>query len=553
LSASDVAHLVAAVGTLAFLTRELEAKGASIRRLRSLIFGPSTEKTRQIFPDGPACAPEADPSTGGPTDGVPGASTEAGDISTAGAQEMEKENEKNDEKNDEKKKEKRKGHGRIGASDYTGAIRVRVPHGDLSAGCCCPECKGEGAKLYRQAEPGLILRVTGMAPLGAILYEAERLRCHICGKVFTAPAPEGVGEEKYDETVSSMIGMLRYGAGLPFNRLEGLQESLGIPLPAGTQWDLVDEAADLLEPASDELVRQAAQGKVLHNDDTTMKILDIDKEIREKAALESGDGDDRTGMFTTGIVSTGDSHPIAIFITGRQHAGENLNDVLAKRSSELEPPIQMCDGLDRNKPGVFATIMANCLTHARRKYVDVADDFPEECLFVLKILGKVYFNDAVAREREMSPEERLRWHQTHSGPLMEELHRWSDEQLAERKVEPNGGLGKALRYMDKHWTKLTLFLKTAGAPLDNNICERALKKAILHRKNSLFYKTANGARVGDIFMNLIYTAEINKVNPFAYLVALQRNHEDVKAHPDRWLPWTFRDRMAEIGAVGMPA
>jgi transposase len=297
----------------------------------------------------------------GSTDGAPEKSAEAGDITKAGAQEKEQEQEK------EQGKEKRKGHGRIGASEYKGAEKVKVPHGELSAGCCCPDCMDEGAKLYRQAEPRVLLRVMGMAPLGATRYELERLRCHICGKVFTAAPPEGVGEEKYDETVSSMVGMLRYGAGMPFNRLEGLQESLGVPLPAGTQWDLVDEAADLIEPASEELVRQAAQGKVLYNDDTTMKILDIDKEIREKAAQENGDGDDRTGMFTTGIVSTGDDHSIAIFITGRQHAGENLNDVLAKRSAALAPPIQMCDGLDRNKPGVFATIMANCITHARRK------------------------------------------------------------------------------------------------------------------------------------------------------------------------------------------
>ena len=384
----------------------------------------------------------------------------------------------------------------------------------------------------------------GMAPMAALVYEMARLRCNTCGKVFTADAPEGVGKEKYDETASSMVAVLRYGTGMPFNRLEDFQKNMGVPLPAGTQWGLVDEAADLLEPAFDELILQAAQGTVVHNDDTTMKILDVEQEIQKEAA--KGDSDGRTGMFTTGIMSTGDGHLIALFFTGRQHAGENLADVLAKRASELGPPIQMSDGLDRNKPGAFETLWANCMAHARRKYVDAVDAFPEKCLHILKILGKVFHFDAEARRLSMSPEERLLWHQTNSKPLMEELRKWFQEQLEQKEIEPNSELGAAIQYMTKRWDKLTLFLQVAGAPIDNNVCERALKKAIRHRRNSLFYKTENGARVGDLFMSLIHTAVLNGANPFDYLVALQRNFKDVKLHPGRWMPWTFRERLAEL-------
>ncbi len=94
--------------------------------------------------------------------------------------------------------------------------------------------------------------------------------------------------------------------------------------------------------------------------------------------------------------------------------------------------------------------------------------------------------------------------------------------------------------MQNHWQKLTLFLRQAGAPLDNNVCERALKKAILHRKNALFYKTLNGARVGDLFMSLIYTCELNEVNPFDYLTRLQEHADEVATNPERWLPWNYR-------------
>ena len=129
---------------------------------------------------------------------------------------------------------------------------------------------------------------------------------------------------------------------------------------------------------------------------------------------------------------------------------------------------------------------------------------------------------------------------------MAELEGWMKEQFEECKVEPNSELGKALSYSLKHWPKLTLFLRVAGAPLDNNVCERILKKAILHRKNALFYKTLNGAGVGDIFMSLIHTAELNDVQPFNYLVALLRHPEQIAAAPADWMPWNYSETLARL-------
>jgi len=122
---------------------------------------------------------------------------------------------------------------------------------------------------------------------------------------------------------------------------------------------------------------------------------------------------------------------------------------------------------------------------------------------------------------------------------MDELHGWLAAQLKEKKVEPNSGLGKAIGYMLRHWQALTLFLREPGAPLDNNLVERALKKAILHRKNSLFYKTLNGAEVGDLYMSLIHPCERNAANPFDYLTELLRHTEELAAEPADWLPWNY--------------
>jgi transposase len=233
-----------------------------------------------------------------------------------------------------------------------GAEKVTVTHAKLSHGDRCQECAR--GNVYVQKEPKALARIVGQAPLAATVYELERLRCNACGQVFTAEEPEGVGPEKYDETASAMIAQLKYGSGIPFYRLESLEGQLGIPLPAATQWEIVEEAAETIQPAHDELIRQAAQGEVLHNDDTGMRVLRMEREP----------SDERTGVFTSGIVSTAENRKIALYFTGRQHAGESLAGVLKQRAAELPSPIQMCDALSRNIPKLgtgVEILLGNCL------------------------------------------------------------------------------------------------------------------------------------------------------------------------------------------------
>ncbi len=506
------AKLKAAIHTLALLQEELGSKKTSIERLKRMLFGASTEKTRAVL--GENCT-EEESAAGAKAGGEP-------DRADGG--------------------QRRKGHGRNGAADYPGAQKVKIRHPSLHHGQSCPACaRGKVCTL----EDAVRVRFHGMAPLRATVYECTRLRCALCGQVFTAPTPEGVGESKYDESAAATVGMLKYGSGFPFNRLERLQESYGVPLPAATQWDLVRGATPTLVPVYGEYILQAAQGRIIHNDDTTMRILRLTPQQRAAALSDDVKGE-RTGVFTSGIVSVGEEHRIALFFTGVRHAGENLGDVLKRRSQDLPVPIQMCDGLGHNLPKEFETLLCRCLAHGRRMFVDVAANFPEEVRFVLLTLKEVYKIDALARRDSLSPEERLRLHRKESAPLMEKLREWMLSLLAERKVEPNSGLGKAIRYMENHWEGLTQFLRTAGAPLDNNITERALKRAILHRKSALFYKTLNGARVGDIFMSLIYTAELEGVNAFDYLVTLLRHPREVAERPGQWMPWEYRATLARL-------
>ncbi len=539
--AEDYAKIRVVLKAYLHVLELVDKKSTSIARLRKLLFGATTEKTADVV--GRAASTPA--ASGGQEPDDENSNLDAGSSAPSGSPAASPE---------EAAKEKKPGHGRNGAKDYPGATRVKVRHQSLKPGDACPDCLR--GKAYEMADPGVLIRLIGQPPVAATIYELQKLRCNLCGEVFTPEPPAEAGAKKYDVSAVSIIAMLRYGLGFPWNRLDQMQADLQIPLPASTQWEIVSAAAPQVKPIYEELIRQAAQGELLHHDDTPVKILELMGDAKERAFDESDknesdeehggqrDPPDRKGLFTSGVVAVSGGVRIALFFSGHKHAGENLLDVLRKRATDLPPPIQMCDALSRNMPSELKTIIANCLAHGRRRFVEVNEQFPEQCRYVLESLEKVYRNDALARQENLSAEQRLIFHQTHSGPVMEQLHDWLKRQFDDRLVEPNSGLGGAINYLRKHWTKLTLFLRVAGAPLDNNICERALKKAILHRKNSLFYKTQNGAAVGDLYMSLIHTCELNRVNPFDYLNELQRHTDEVAANPAAWLPWNYHEQLA---------
>jgi len=493
----DYHTIKAMVETIYLLSQSVDQKAASIRRLLKMLFGDRSEKIEKVLQGTDRTARSKKPS---------------------------------------ESEEQPKGHGRKPADEYTGADRVDVPHPDLKPGDRCPGClKG---KVYELKTPETVVRITGKSPLDATVYRMQRLRCNLCGEIFKATPPQDIGDEKYDAASGAMIALLKYGSGMPFNRIEQLQASLGVPLAASTQWEIVEQVADRIFPVYLEYNYQAAQGDLVHNDDTTTKILELMKENNEQ------DSSARKGIFTTGIVSITKDGQIALFYTGRKHAGENMADLLSRRQAHLASPILMCDALSRNVPKNFKIILANCLAHGRRKFVDVAANFPDECRYVLESLSQVYQTDQIVKERKMTPGQRLSFHQQRSTKLMKELKQWLEDQLDHNKVEPNSSLGQAISYMLKHWKPLTAFLRVRNAPLDNNICERALKKAILHRKNSLFFKTQHGAEIGDLFMSLIHTCNLAKVNPFDYLIALQEHSSDIIEHPEKWMPWNYTSQLS---------
>jgi transposase len=486
-------------------------KSDSVKRLLRLFFGAKTEKSKKIL--------GKDPEDKAPEDKAPDDKPASSSDPT-------------DQPPEDEKKKKRKGHGKNGADAHSGAERIKVPHETLKPGDSCLECpKG---KVYLQQYPAKVIRFTGQPPITCKIYELERLRCNLCGRVFTAQQPEDAKKPTYDEKAVAMMGCLKYGSGMPFYRVFGLQGNCGILLPPSNQWEALNTGAFEIQPVFAELIRLGADGTILHHDDTTAKILQMIK-------ANDQDPTKRQGIFTTGMVCIAGSVKIALFFTGSKHAGENMADLLRQRADGLSPPTLMCDALSRNIPANFEVVLANCLTHGRRKFTDILDSFPTSCTFVIEQLAEVYKNDAVTKDRNLNDVDRLAYHQQHSRPVMDALHTWLEDQFTSKKVEPNSSLGKAIKYMLKHWKPLTLFLRVPGAPLDNNIVERALKRVVLHRKNAYFFKTQRGAEVGDLYMSLIHTCSLNKVNPFDYLSNLLQNASRAALNPSQWLPWNYKN------------
>jgi transposase len=468
--------------TVLSLVELLQRKNTSIKKLREMIFGKRTERHQARKTEGREKVDESEKSDDGQPKAV-GDQDARAELRAIGSED----------------KPKRKGHGRRAASDYSGAKIVRCRHEGLKAGDDCPaSC---GGRLYDLKEPTALMQFTGQPLITATKFEREALRCAKCQQRYVAPLPDGVNEERYDATCDATIALMRYGGGLPWHRQAGLQAMGGMPLGEATMWERCEATADAAMGIFLSLMRLAASGEVIHTDDTWVRILSCLKEDKEEKGRATN---------TSGIVVKVGGRKIALYLSGRRHAGENLAELLTKREKGLAPPIQMSDALAANTSVEKNVISAYCLAHARRKVFELREDYPAECAVVLDAVGKVYGYEA--ETAGMDGERRLTYHQEKSGLVMKELKQWIEAQFSDRKVEPNSNLGKALQYWLSHWRELTVWLREPGTPLDNNESERALKQFILMRKNSMFFKTEHGASVGDVLASLIRTCRLNGVN-----------------------------------------
>jgi transposase len=498
LEKKDYPILADLIRAIVWMNFSLQEKELTIRRLRS-IFGIKTESAKKLL-----------------------------EMAQGGNNNDDNESQADKEKN---KNNKRGKHGHKPSSAFTEAKTIDVAHQNLKKGDLCPSCRQ--GKLF-SLKPGSVIRIVGQPWLQVEIYRPERLRCSACGKTFTAALPTEIAiGSRADSTAKAIVSILKYRGGLPFYRQQQMQEMLGVPLSASEIWKMTEETADSVHPVYALLCQEASKAKLLQNDDTTAKILN--QQIRD---------DERKGTFTTAILATlTEGIRVGLFFTGRKHAGENLNELLNERPKERGPPIQQCDAASRNVSKDHETQLANCLAHARRKFYELIEVWPQAVTKIIGLFASVYINDCSAPS---DPQERVVWHQEKSAPIMQEMKSYCDTLIETKQVEPNSSLGKAIAYLNNHWSEFTLFLRVPGVPLTNNEGEQLIKRAVLNRKNAYFFRNETGAKIADILMSVIETCVYNETNPWNYLVAVQTYEKDVQRNPRLWLPWVYETRFKEL-------
>jgi len=439
-----------------------------------------------------------------------------------------------------------KNHGRYAASEYPGCQDIDVPMDDEHLKqSLCPECAAcdTEAKVV-PLPPKMIVQLESHPLVSGRRYCLEQSRCLLCLTYFKATLPEEAqGKKKYSPNCTSAIAIHHYYAGLPFKRIEMLQAAQGIPLADATQYDLMSRFYhSVAQPVMTELEKYAAEGSSLFFDDSSHRILE--QIALNKSACSPGD---KRSIHATAILSIYEGRRIYLFKTNTLPAGKQLRELLETRQSN-DQFLTMSDASAQNFPELKASLLSRwiislCLTHGRRRFVELMDEahIDHDIVFVLDCFSQVYQHDEHCKNENLDLRARLEYHQKNSGPLMEALRIWMNNLLLYKRVEPNSSLGEALAYMLKRWEWLTQFLRTPGAALDNNLCEQAVKLVIRYRKNSLFYRTFQGANIGDAIMSLLHTAAHNNVNIFNYFNELQAHAVLVNESPASWLPWNYQE------------
>ena len=539
--------LTALIESYSWLLFALQEGKMSIFRLRKMAFGPHSEKSKKKgtgtdkdkeeksngHPEGGDAAPPENTEESAPPAGASSEEETRAFLQEALGVEVEFPSNDNVAEGDQKKKS---GHGRRGHEAYTEAEEIHVQHRDLKPGDPCPgDCEG---RLY-SLKPSVFVSLEGYPLVGARKFFLQRLRCSLCGLVQTALPDQPL--RRHTSRAKAVLAVSKYFMGMPYYRTEKFLRMAGVPLSDATQWDMVADLAKSVEPIYAHLLLLAANADVIHYDDTPVKILSVILENKKNPQKAKG-------THTTGIMAMTKNGAIALVCCGRRHGGENIDHLLDKRTVEGTKVILMSDALSSNflSEREKAIIRALCLTHGRRNFFELLEIFPEACQVVIRALMVVYAHDAYARENKMTGEERLKYHQEKSQPVMKALHKWLTEKMEKNIVEPNSSLGKAIKYMLRHWEGLTCFLREAGAPVDNNITERFLKIPIRVRKNAPMHKTEYGAYVGGVMVSLSQTCALHNINPVEYLETIDQNFVAAAKNPQDWLPWTYKETLGKL-------
>jgi hypothetical protein len=404
----------------------------------------------------------------------------------------------------------------------------------------CPCC---GKKMHRAHKKSVtIIRIQGLHEERNEIETARCLTCNTTAEAYCTQAQEKT-LGRFEVNAAAVLIALRYSLGMPSFRLEEVTASLGFRVPDSTQWELFESAADSLRDFVVYLKKTASQAELVQLDDTTVRINELTSQfkLRKNGSIEALKSD-RTGVHTTGFIARFAAGKICLFGSGLHHAGEYFEKMMQARTTE-EQLILMVDASSSNTCKIknldFQVEEANCNSHALRKFKELKENsvFEMHISEIMTLYRSIFALDKSLQKS--STDARLDAHRTQSLPKMQQIKEKIERDFTNCVVEPNSELGKAYKYFLNHFKELTAFCTLKGAPVCNNETERILKRAIRHRKNSLFFKNLIGAAVGDIHMTLLLTAKENNIDPVKYVASLLLYEKERKENPEAFLPWNF--------------
>jgi hypothetical protein len=387
-----------------------------------------------------------------------------------------------------------------------------------------------------------LLEFHGSPSVDVERYRKKTLRCNFCGHEVIAKGKI----EKWQNSAKTSVALQKC-SGIPFQRLSELQSAYGVPISEPKMWELCKSLWDEVGcNIYNELINAISEYKTLYVDDTNARVLDVISSNNKKLLQGEAKG---KSCFSTVVCGEKDGNKIIIYLTKQSYCGQNIAPIVQDGNKNLMGDASRMNIPDIEKDKLATITIFNCLAHAHRKFIDLKDFYPDECEYFIKQVQTIY---AIDKETaKMNEFERLETHKKNSRVHIENIYEKIDFLFENKIVEPSSHLGKAMKYWINNKDGLTRYLTKSGVALDNNRSERHLKRLILQRKNSLFFKTLPSSEILSGLSSIISTCRENKINSYNYLNWLQENSKEISKNPSGYLPWDYVKYLNETEKIAI--
>ena len=361
---------------------------------------------------------------------------------------------------------------------------------------------------------------------------------HDEAKLITAPKPpQPIEKGLAGPGLLAAMVVGKFGDHLPGYRLEDILSRHGVEIRRSTIYDWLSGVAELVTPLVELMKQRVLQSKVLHTDDTQVKL--IDKSLRGT----------RLARFWAYLGDADHPYTIYDFTETRQRAGpqEFLKNFRGYLQADAYGGY---DGIYLESGGTIQEVA--CWAHCRRYWWKAREHDAARAHHVLAVIGRLYDIERAAREiPEVNATSVQSLRTEHAVPLLADLKRWLDEQ----QFLPKSQIGKAATYTRNQWVALNRYVEDGDLSIDNNVAERAMRSVAVGRKNWLFVGSPCAGTRAARLMSLVASCKTNRVEPWAYLqdvlTRLAAGVSPTELLPNVWLQehpkhrWSIADQRAE--------